>query len=103
MKPTAMTATYDRLRYSTETATLLCGDDWWDGNNFERQGRQAFLYRTKNGRYFAVRLTCWQGEHDHIEPLDTDDALALFETCAAHERAEISFAEAFPSIEFEDA
>ena len=38
------------LRYDTETAALVASDRWWDGHNFERNGRNTYLYRTKAGR-----------------------------------------------------
>ncbi len=31
----------DRKRYDVETATLLAGDDYWDGHNMERHGRKT--------------------------------------------------------------
>ena len=100
MKPTTLTAIIDRKRYSTTTATLLSGDDHWDGNNFERHGRQTFLYRTPNGAYFATRLTRWEGERDYIEPLDLDQAAHMYET---HSVPREAFAEAFPDITIEEA
>ena len=38
----------DRKQYDTETATKLADDRYWDGNNWERSGRNEFLYRTPN-------------------------------------------------------
>ena len=69
MQPTSMTRIIEGKRYSTDTATLLASDAYWDGNNFERHGRNTFLYRTRKGGYFALHRTCWQGEHDTIQPL----------------------------------
>lgn len=91
----------DRKRYSTETSTLLAGDDWWDGNNFERQGRQCFLYRTPNGAYFTVNLTQWQGEQDTLLPCTLEEAVLLYEnelTCHS-----VSYQEAFPDVVIEEA
>ncbi len=42
MKPPAdFTRIVDRSRYSTATATLVASDAYWDGNNFERRGRNT--------------------------------------------------------------
>ncbi len=39
------------------------------------------LYRTKNGKFVAVRksMTCWQGERDSHEAVVCDDAAAVVE------------------------
>lgn len=39
-------------RYSTRTSTLLASDRYWDGSNWERSGRNCYLYVTPRGRYF---------------------------------------------------
>ena len=36
----------DRKRYDVSKATLLADNNYWDGHNHERQGRNTFLYRT---------------------------------------------------------
>lgn len=99
--PKDMTRIIDRKKYSTATATLLAGDDRWDGHNFERGGRNQFLYRTANGAYFTVDLSMWQGEQDTLTPITQDEAIALFETELTEQR--VSYAEAFPSVEVKDA
>jgi hypothetical protein len=44
--PESMTAILGTKRYTTAAhSVLLCGNDWWDGHNHERHGRQMFLYR----------------------------------------------------------
>jgi hypothetical protein len=68
------------MRYDTETAELIASDRYWDGANYERRGRNVYLYRTRKGRYFAFRTTLWQGEHDRIEPLTPADARRLYES-----------------------
>jgi len=98
--PKDMSAVVDRKRYSTKTATLLAGNDHWDGSNYERQGRNSFLYRTPKGAYFAVHLTQWQGEHDHIEPLTVDEAVSMFE---GMREQRVEHKEAFPGVEIEEA
>ena len=91
----------ERKKYSTATATLIAGDDYWDGHNFERQGRQCFLYRTPKGAYFQVNLTCWQGERDTLIPIAQGEAIELFEGQLTEHRVEYS--EAFPGVEVIEA
>lgn len=98
--PEDMNAVIDRKRYSTKTATLLAGDDHWDGSNYERQGRNTFLYRTSKGAFFAVHLTCWQGERDRIEPLAENEAVSMYEEMTEQR---VTFEEAFPGVEIEEA
>lgn len=99
--PENMTRIIDRKRYSTQTATLIASDCYWDGHNWERRGRNTFLYRTPKGAYFVVRLTQWQGERDTLEPITQDTAINLFE----HELTEheVKYSEAFPGVEVQDA
>lgn len=100
MRPREMTRIVDRIRYSTETATLLAGDDYWDGHNFERRGTNTFLYRTPKGAYFTVNLTQWQGQQDALTPIDLSEAIELYEgPCSEHR---VEYAEAFPGVEVID-
>jgi hypothetical protein len=98
--PDNFTRIVNRKRYSVDNATLLAHDNYWDGRNFEKNGRNTFLYRTPNGAYFEVRLTCWQGERDSLSPLDKEEAMGLYEhleeKCAEYD-------EAFPGVELPDA
>ena len=96
----AISGIHGGVRYSTATATVLASDEYWDGHNFERQGRNTFLLRGKSGRYFAAHLTMWQGERDHIEPLEEGEAAALYEQLAEHPT---EFKEAFPNRVLEEA
>lgn len=102
MKPQHMTRVINQKRYDTSKATLLCGDDYWDGHNFERQGRNTFLYRTQSGNYFFQNLTQWQGESDTIEPCTRDEAIEFFESCRESDQR-VKFEEAFPGVEVKDA
>jgi hypothetical protein len=88
-------------KYSTRSATLLAGDDFWDGHNFERHGRNTFLYRTTSGAYFTVNLTQWQGERDTLVPVTLDEAIDLFEGTLTEHR--VPYREAFPGVEIKDA
>ncbi len=99
--PENFTKIIGQKKYSTKTATLIAGNDFWDGHNFERHGRQTFLYRTPNGAYFTVTLTQWQGERDHLEPIPQDEAIQLFETTLTEHR--VNYAEAFPGVEIAEA
>ena len=99
--PTDFVRIVDRTRYDVSKSTLLAGDDYWDGHNFERRGTNRFLYRTPNGRYFTVSLTQWQGEQDALEPVDLDTAISLYEgPLSEHEEP---YEAAFPNVEVEDA
>ena len=97
MKPPAkFVRIVNRTRYSVATATLLAGDDYWDGHNFERHGRNEFLYRTPKGNYFVVTLTQWQGEEDNLEPCTLEEAIDLYEN-QLREHYE-TYADAFPGV-----
>jgi hypothetical protein len=100
MKPRKMREVIGGKRYDTEKATLIAGNDYWDGHNFERSGTNTYLYRTPRGRYFAVRLTCWQGDFDAIEPLSQPEAVELFENLR---ETRVEFEQAFPDVTVEDA
>jgi hypothetical protein len=99
--PDNFTRIVNRKRYSTKTATLLAGDDWWDGHNFERSGRQTFLYCTPKGAYFKVCLTQWAGQQDRLIPISQDEAIGLWETTLTEHR--VDYEEAFPGVVVEDA
>ena len=100
MKPPENFAVIGKKRYSTKTATLLAGNDHWDGSNFERSGRNTFLYRTPKGAYFEVRLSQWQGEPDTLNPLTEDSAIYLFEGMS---KKRLTFEDAFPGVVVTDA
>lgn len=100
-EPTGFTRIVNRKRYSTKTATLLAGDDFWDGHNFERQGRNTFLYKTPNGAYFTVNLTRWQGENDTLTPITQEEAIEQYEGGLTEHRVNYGFA--FPNVSVIDA
>jgi hypothetical protein len=88
-------------RYSVQAATLIASDEYWDGHNHERGGRNTFLYRTPNGAYFTVNLTQWQGERDSLTPVTQAEAIELYEhTLPEHE---VEYSEAFPDVTITDA
>ena len=100
MQPYKMIRVIDGKRYNTSTATLIASDAYWDGHNWERRGRNEFLYRTQNANYFLFRMTQWQGEADSIEPLSESEAIHHFQNL---EEQEVTFEIAFPLVEVEDA
>lgn len=91
----------ERKRYSVKTAALIAGDDYWDGNNWERHGRNKFLYRTPHGAYFTVTLTRWQGERDNLTPVGQDEAVELYEGPLTEHYE--SYTEAFPGVQVVEA
>lgn len=99
MNPRALSTIVDRKRYDTQHAELLAGDDFWDGHNYERRGRQRFLYRTKRGAFLLATLTQWEGERDSLEVVDEARALQLWEELSERR---VSFGEAFPGLELEE-
>lgn len=90
----------NRLKYDTQKATLIASDRYWDGNNWERHGRNSFLYRTPNGRYFLYHKTQWQGERDYIEPVSLGEAMDHWENL---QEKEADWETAFPGHTLEDA
>jgi len=99
--PKEMSAVIGGLRYSVDKATLIASDAYWDGHNWERKGRNSFLYRTPKGRYFVICLTQWQGEKDTLTPVEQDEALNMWE--GALSEHEVEFDEAFPDAKIEEA
>jgi hypothetical protein len=101
MNPKRMTRVIAGKRFSTDNATLLADDVYWDGNNMERNGRNTFLYRTPKGNYFKVVLTQWQGEFDDLIPICLSEAQALYEGPLREHH--VSYPLAFPGVDIEDA
>jgi len=80
------------LQYDTEAAALVASDRWWDGHNWDRDGRNTYLYRTKAGRFFLLHTSRWEGERDRIEPVGLEEAKQYYEELTEHAMA---YAEAF--------
>jgi hypothetical protein len=99
--PTSFVRIVDRTSYDVQKAELLAGDDFWDGHNFERHGRNCFLYQSPGGRYFTVRLTQWQGEQDTLDPLSIDEAIQLYKGPLTEHR--VDYQAAFPDVTVEGA
>ncbi len=100
MYPKLMNVVVNGKRYRTDTAFLLASDAVWDGRNWERRGRNIFLYKTQKGNYFVQYQTKRKGEHDHLKPLELDAAIQLFEQLT---KKEVDFSTAFPDVTIEDA
>jgi len=103
MRPLEVSQVIGGRRYSTATATLLAGDDYWDGHNFERQGTNLFLYRTPRGAYFVQTRTSWEGSRHNdgqLSPVTQDEAIGLFESMR---EPRVTWEEAFPGVAVEDA
>ena len=75
----------DRKEYDTEKADLVASNRFWDGSNFERSGRNTYLYKTAKGNFFAHHTTQWQGERDTIEALTIEEAKDLYESLPEHD------------------
>jgi len=82
----------DGKLYDTEKANLVASDRYWDGSNFERNGRNTYLYKTVKGNFFAYHTTLWQGERNTIEPLTVEQAKDLYEDLPEQK---MEYAEAF--------
>jgi uncharacterized membrane-anchored protein len=90
----------DGKRYCTAGSVEIANDAFWDGHNYERQGRNTFLFCTLKGNYFTVSRTQCQGERDALTPQTQDVAIQLWEQLPEHL---VTFEEAFPGVTVEDA
>ena len=99
--PDNFTKIINRKKYSTSTAALIASNAYWDGHNFERSGRNTFLYRTPRGNYFYVTLTAWQGERDQLIPVSQGEAIEMYETNLSQH--EVEYSDAFPDVIVEEA
>ncbi len=128
MKPRNMNVVIGGKRYQTATATLLASGPSDKGHlgqagaepepilevrlggvelgalvirgNWERLGQHAFLFRTPKGNYFVQHQSSLAGERDQLVPLDQGDAISFYERLP---NKEVTFEEAFPGVEIEDA
>lgn len=82
----------DGRLYDTEKAQLVAHDRYWDGRNWDRHGRNTYLFKTAKGRFFLHHTTRWQGERDRIEPITKEYAKAMYEELPEHE---LEYEEAF--------
>jgi hypothetical protein len=91
----SMTKVIAGKRYTVKTATLIADNEYWDGNNFERGGHNTFLYKTRGGAFFTVRLTQWQGERDNITPASREEAMQLWDDLPEHA---VEYGQAFDAV-----
>jgi hypothetical protein len=125
MGPHLMDVVVEGKRYRTAGATLLASGPAWDerlgddprrllevrvggidlsaviaGHSWERLGWQAFLLRTAKGNHFVQFQSAWPGERDRLLPLSLDEAMRLYGELP---EKKVSFEEAFPGVEIEEA
>lgn len=101
MRPISRTQVIEGKRYSTDTATLLAGNDFWDGHNHERGGTNLFLFRTPRGRFFLQHRSQWQGADDgSLEALTEAEAQEWYEQLR---EKRVDFEDAFPGTVVEEA
>ena len=89
----------NRVRYDTRKATLISSDDYWDGRNWDRNGRNTYLYRGKHGSFFLHHTTRWQGELCRLEAIDDEEAENYYEELP---KPELGYEETF-GIKVEEA
>ena len=77
----------NRKLFDTETANIVATNKYWDGSNWDRNGRSQTLYRTSKGRFFIHYETRWQGERDHLNVINDEEAKNLYEILPEHEMA----------------
>ncbi len=105
-----MKAVIGRIKYDTEKAVLIASNRYWDGSNWIRYGRNIYLWRSPNGRYFSTNITIsgylpmpislWEGERNTLIPLSLEEAIRLYEELP---KKEMEFEEAFPDVKVEEA
>jgi hypothetical protein len=100
MQPQNMIWVVAGKRYRTSTATLIAHDEYWNGYNCEQGGRNTFLFRTPRGNFFAQYQTLLPGEINKIAPLDTTEAIALYQSL---HKKEVPFRVIFPYVKVKDA
>lgn len=100
MQPENMTWVVAGKRYRTDKATLIAHDAYWNGYNCEQGGRNTFLFRTTKCNFFAQYQTLLPGEINKITPLETNEAIALYQSLY---KKEVPFRVVFPSVKVEDA
>jgi hypothetical protein len=100
MQPENMTWIVEGKRYCTDKATLIAHDEYWNGYNCEQGGRNTFLFRTPKCSFFAQYQTLLRGELNRISPLDTTEAVALYQSLP---KKEVPFRVVFPDLRAKDA
>lgn len=101
MYPSGMTRVVNGTRYSVDKSTLIASNHYWDGSNFERSGRNTWLFRTANGNYFFAHMTQWQGEKDTLIPCSEVEARDAYEDYLLEHN--VSYEAAFPGVTVKEA
>lgn len=70
--------------YDTDTAHEVASNRYWDGKNWDRSGRNTYLYKTKKGNFFVHNTTLWQGELDDIKELSLIEAKNYYEELSVY-------------------
>ncbi len=83
MGPLRMTALIGGKRYSTDTSTLLAQGDYTGGPEWVPQEKRTFLFRTKDGRFFAQHRAHPSTQNVHnerywVEPLAEIEAIPMY-------------------------
>jgi hypothetical protein len=99
MQPESMIWVVAGKRYCTDTATLIAHDEYWNGYNCEQGGRNTFLFRTPKCSFFAQYQTLLPGEINRIVPLETSEAISLYQSLR---EKEVPFRVVFPDVKAED-
>ena len=100
MQPENMTWVVAGKRYRTDKATLIAHDAYWNGYNCEQDGHNTFLFRTPKGNFFAQYQTLLPGEINKITPLETNEAISLYQSLY---KKEVPFRVVFPDVKVKDA
>ncbi len=79
LAPLPMRRVFGTRLYTTEDARLLAQDADREGRPRERPGRCTYLFRNRDGAFFAEHRTAWHVEADALEPLSAEDAWSLFD------------------------
>ena len=94
--PTKLTKTVNGKKYSVKAATLLASDEYFAGGNWERDGRNRFLYRTSDGKHFVVTASMWAGEDRYtLRPIGAWAAYELYRSALTEHEVEDAFADTF--------
>jgi len=100
MQPENMVWVVAGKRYRTDKARLIAHDEYWNGYSCEQGGRNTFLFRTPEGNFFAQYQTLLPGEINRIVPLETNEAIALYQSL---HKKEVPFGVVFPNVRVKDA
>ena len=83
MGPLRMTALIGGKRYSTDTSTLLAHGEYAGGPEWAPDEKITFLFRTRDGRFFAQHRAQPSARNVHnerywVEPLSEIEAIPLY-------------------------